>query len=63
MRHISGRELLRGDDPNPYSQKPCDNETLDHLLSIVEIQMSMNFCMNRCKDFFKELALTTALQK
>ena len=63
MRHISGSEILRGDDPNPYSQKPCDNETLDHLLSIVKIRMSMNFSMNRCKVFFKELTLTAALQR
>ena len=52
MRHISGSELLRGDDPNPYSQEPCDNETLDHLLSFVKIRRSMNFHMNRYKGFF-----------
>jgi hypothetical protein len=36
MRHISRSEFLRGDDLNPYSQEPCDNETLDHLPSIVQ---------------------------
>ena len=54
MRHISRSELLHGDDPNPYSLEPCDNETLDHLLSIVKISIIMSFRMSRRKGFERD---------